>query len=41
MKILYGINATGNGHLSRARVIISKLKEKFGLLSFKFDKIEC
>ena len=28
MKILYGINATGNGHLSRARVIISKLKER-------------
>ena len=28
MKILYGINATGNGHLSRARVIVSKLKER-------------
>lgn len=28
MKILYGINATGNGHLSRARVIISELKQR-------------
>ena len=23
MKILYGINATGNGHISRARIIIA------------------
>ena len=28
MDILYGINATGNGHISRARVIISELKQR-------------
>ena len=28
MDILYGINATGNGHISRARVIISELKKR-------------
>lgn len=28
MKILYGINATGNGHISRARIIISELKKR-------------
>lgn len=28
MKILYGINATGNGHISRARIIIAELKKE-------------
>jgi uncharacterized protein (TIGR00661 family) len=28
MKILYGINATGNGHISRARIIIAELKKR-------------
>lgn len=28
MKILYGINATGNGHISRSRIIISELKKR-------------
>tara|TARA_S200000501_G_C20868428_1_gene763145 strand:- start:4567 stop:5601 length:1035 start_codon:yes stop_codon:yes gene_type:complete len=28
MKILYGINATGNGHISRARIIIKELKKR-------------
>ena len=28
MKILYGINATGNGHISRSRIIIAELKKR-------------
>ena len=28
MKILYGIAATGNGHISRSRIIVKALKEK-------------
>ncbi len=28
MNILYGVNATGNGHLSRSRIIISELKKR-------------
>ena len=28
MKILYGINATGNGHISRSRITISELKKR-------------
>ena len=28
MKILYGINATGNGHISRSRIIVSALKKR-------------
>jgi len=27
MKILYGIQATGNGHICRSREIISRLKK--------------
>ena len=28
MNILYGINATGNGHISRSRITISELKKR-------------
>ena len=28
MNILYGVNATGNGHLSRSRITISELKKR-------------
>jgi uncharacterized protein (TIGR00661 family) len=28
MNILYGVNATGNGHISRSRIIISELKKR-------------
>ena len=28
MKILYGINATGNGHISRSRITVSELKKR-------------
>ena len=28
MNILYGVNATGNGHISRSRITISELKKR-------------
>ena len=28
MNILYGVNATGNGHISRSRIIIAELKKR-------------
>ena len=28
MNILYGVNATGNGHISRSRITISELKNR-------------
>ena len=28
MNILYGVNATGNGHLTRSRITISELKKR-------------
>ena len=28
MNILYGISATGNGHISRSRILISALKKR-------------
>ncbi|MAW09884.1 MAG: glycosyltransferase, partial [Candidatus Marinimicrobia bacterium] len=28
MNILYGVAATGNGHISRSRILISELKKR-------------
>ena len=28
MNILYGVAATGNGHISRSRILISELKKE-------------
>ena len=34
MNILYGVNATGNGHISRSRITISELKKRGHNLPF-------
>ena len=34
MNILYGVNATGNGHISRSRITISELKSVVITLPF-------
>ncbi len=38
MNILYGVNATGNGHLSRSRITISELKKRGHKVTVLFRK---